>query len=623
MKFNKIYYRKKFFFVLLGVGLIMSLGVRIMAEGASTYEEIEVVSTGEVTNGVTYKQVKAVTSDDNQSSGKQLISSVTTSSSSNARLDVYASLSKDGIKGKSVLNLANEYQALHPELQVVAAANADYFSYSSGLYYPINALVSGSDVIKYNNHEKYKSLTVNTDGTYKVSKTNSVTNNYFLTIYDSDGLHPIYETILSGQNTIPGDNQTSFFYKNTSVVTNSETSFFEVKLPTAYFNQASIYIKGEVSGKITSTTTLPIIATKNRVVIDMLLQNPVIRVSKRQSLNSNDSALTIGVGSQPLVNGVIQSASSIGDQSVSFCNARHPRTSLGFKANGDIVLAAIDGRQTNMSGASLTEEAEVMKQLGCVDCFNFDGGGSTELVTLQNGSLAYFNSPSETYRSVVDIILIVVPKVKCELNTTIINDLKQNVNYTLTPKAGVTIKDIDLKVNNTSYGTMNNGEITLNNNQINHISLVATLSELGKTYKAILWEKEVVKGVITVPVVEIKDFTDFNITFEKTSSGFDAIVTCTDESNLVSKVYLIQNGEKEIAIKDNRGYSVSYKASETSSYSFEILYYYKVNSIETASKKVEQTFTYEFVKKEPINFKVDFTKSGDDLKVDVTYDTND
>lgn len=63
-------------------------------------------------------------------------------------------------------------------------------------------------------------------------------------------------------------------------------------------------------------------------------------------------------------------------------DVRHPRTSVGVKANGDMVFLVVDGRQTMSVGATLAELAEIMKDWGCVQAFNLDGGGSSTMNAL-------------------------------------------------------------------------------------------------------------------------------------------------------------------------------------------------------------------------------------------------
>jgi uncharacterized protein YigE (DUF2233 family) len=60
-----------------------------------------------------------------------------------------------------------------------------------------------------------------------------------------------------------------------------------------------------------------------------------------------------------------------------FIETRHPRTAIGRTHEGDLLFVAIDGRQKMSVGATLTEEAEILKSMGCRDALNLDGGGST------------------------------------------------------------------------------------------------------------------------------------------------------------------------------------------------------------------------------------------------------
>jgi len=71
----------------------------------------------------------------------------------------------------------------------------------------------------------------------------------------------------------------------------------------------------------------------------------------------------------------------------------HPRTALGLEGTGrQLTLVVVDGRQAGFSeGMSERELAELMKELGCVDSLNLDGGGST--VMIEGGKI--LNNPSE------------------------------------------------------------------------------------------------------------------------------------------------------------------------------------------------------------------------------------
>lgn len=75
-----------------------------------------------------------------------------------------------------------------------------------------------------------------------------------------------------------------------------------------------------------------------------------------------------------------------------------PRTAVGIKADGQIIFYTIDGRQPTYSiGASMSQVANRLLELGCVDAICLDGGGSTSLgVTMPDDtSMELINSPSD------------------------------------------------------------------------------------------------------------------------------------------------------------------------------------------------------------------------------------
>ncbi len=87
-----------------------------------------------------------------------------------------------------------------------------------------------------------------------------------------------------------------------------------------------------------------------------------------------------------------------------------PRSVVGIKADGTVVIMVNDGRQAPYSeGMSMYELAEVMLDLGCTWAVNCDGGGSTTWVSQRPGEdLKINNSPSDgTERSTTTGILFI------------------------------------------------------------------------------------------------------------------------------------------------------------------------------------------------------------------------
>ena len=90
-----------------------------------------------------------------------------------------------------------------------------------------------------------------------------------------------------------------------------------------------------------------------------------------------------------------------------------PRTALGVRADGSMVFYTIDGRQSGYSvGASYSQTAKRLVELGCVQAIALDGGGSTTLGATLPGSdeLTVLNQPSGgSQRAVSSCIFLVTP----------------------------------------------------------------------------------------------------------------------------------------------------------------------------------------------------------------------
>jgi exopolysaccharide biosynthesis protein len=93
-------------------------------------------------------------------------------------------------------------------------------------------------------------------------------------------------------------------------------------------------------------------------------------------------------------------------------DTRHPRSAVGYKSDGSIVLMMVDGRQPEVSnGASLADVAYIMASLGCTNALNLDGGGSSTFILKdEKGNYNVENSPSDGgMRKVADGLMVVLP----------------------------------------------------------------------------------------------------------------------------------------------------------------------------------------------------------------------
>lgn len=77
-------------------------------------------------------------------------------------------------------------------------------------------------------------------------------------------------------------------------------------------------------------------------------------------------------------------------QRLSAIGGRNPRTAIGYTKDNHLIMMTADGREGSSIGLTLFELAELMKEFGCVNAMNLDGGGST--VMYVNGNVV--NKPA-------------------------------------------------------------------------------------------------------------------------------------------------------------------------------------------------------------------------------------
>jgi hypothetical protein len=90
-------------------------------------------------------------------------------------------------------------------------------------------------------------------------------------------------------------------------------------------------------------------------------------------------------------------------------NDLHPRTAMGYTADGFLIIMVVEGRNPGIAnGASLTQLAQLMQSAGCIEALNLDGGGSSTL--LINGKETIKPSDKTGQRPVPAVFVISSPK---------------------------------------------------------------------------------------------------------------------------------------------------------------------------------------------------------------------
>lgn len=118
------------------------------------------------------------------------------------------------------------------------------------------------------------------------------------------------------------------------------------------------------------------------------------KVTLRQSFGvpaANVAKHVIGAGPLLVNEGVNSVESSSEDIASDIAQGRAPRTAIGIRADGTILIVVVDGRSSISAGMTLNELADYMVKLNANKAMNFDGGGSSEMVL--NGEVV--NVPSD------------------------------------------------------------------------------------------------------------------------------------------------------------------------------------------------------------------------------------
>ena len=111
---------------------------------------------------------------------------------------------------------------------------------------------------------------------------------------------------------------------------------------------------------------------------------------------------------------------------------RAPRTVIGMKADGTLVMMVVDGRQgdKDMYGCDGYELTAIMRAYGCIKAYNVDGGGSSTIVVRANGGLQVLNSPSDGHERTDG---------NCILICTVDPDYKASVDNIKSDSAEITV----------------------------------------------------------------------------------------------------------------------------------------------------------------------------------------
>ena len=139
--------------------------------------------------------------------------------------------------------------------------------------------------------------------------------------------------------------------------------------------------------------SLPIPANGYVIVAPEKILNPILKAKKfeldiKMNPDWSDVNHIISGGPYLVKNGEIYVDMTA--QKLSAIGGRNPRTAIGYTRDNHLIMITADGREGASVGLTLVELANLMKEFGCVNAMNLDGGGST--VMYVNGAVV--NKPA-------------------------------------------------------------------------------------------------------------------------------------------------------------------------------------------------------------------------------------
>lgn len=278
--------------------------------------------------------------------------------------------------------ISDETSRLSNSVNLTAGINADFFSLQTGV--PMSNLISNGKIVSkdasgqdmlaimedgtaFISYATLASVLIKEDGTevniYNINKYRQPYAAYLLTSEFSDTTRtttPGYDIILGS---VEGEMRLGSSL--TAVVEQIQENDSSIPIP-----EDKMILTIDKNAPAEFLDPISTLAVGEKITLSFGVMGDDTR------WNSVKTAMG-SVGGRLLINGEINSNLEAGAA---------PRTAIGIKEDGSLLLYTIDGRQSGYSyGVQLKTLAARMKELGCTDAINLDGGGSTSIVSLLPG----------------------------------------------------------------------------------------------------------------------------------------------------------------------------------------------------------------------------------------------
>ena len=403
----------------------------VFSAGDASYQVTDRLSDEIIDYGVRYINDISLSKSTTQISGTntldpQVINYLEVPTSSVMKVVNWTYSSPSGWTTQTLTKLATDFESNNPGWVVLAGINGDFFDINSNGNLPkqtSGAAVNNGEVVRAVSSGRQVGFT--NDGTTNSligGKNLQFTDCHYLTIYDENE-NEIQSFEIDKFNEAPtGDEIAVYFSYYTKAnandpklaITPSSNSYIVEAQERGYATSSSkMYGRGQISS-INKELELYVgqfaVVTENAEVQSLLDAKPIIRIQQNIIGDYADCDNISGCGAQLVLNGEYVANSD------NMSHYRHPRTVIGKKADGSIVMVTVDGRQADsgMYGMTYDELSAMMMYYGVEEAYNLDGGGSTTMIIRNgNGGFDVKNTPSDGgERHDANGIFVIVPEMK-------------------------------------------------------------------------------------------------------------------------------------------------------------------------------------------------------------------
>ncbi len=429
---------KKLFLLTLLISIIFNLSSILIYAVSNHIENIKLIEEEQMTDNVMYQYYKMDTSfNANDTKLERNVYTYTLKQTSYAHLATWTMSNPDDYTRVDLKTIAEDYEKNHPGWVVLGGVNAEGY-YNDEL---TNAFIQDGDVIRKDvSAEAFKKLIgFKEDGSVVIKQVPKASEYPLLKIddlnYDVTKVNELPEE--NGISVITKDLKGSLNVNGYSVIELTYTLFrkseqFPNPNKTHSGPFLGIFLKGYVNGKVELNSISNsncnnrkfYIVTKNNDVVTKLVTNKQIKIEFDYVDEFKDVVSMTGYMYQYLKNGKTIPVNYVETNDVGepvnyncdyYKSTSKERCGIGFKEDGSIVLLTTN---TNRVGPTQFEVGEMFKQLGCIDAYQFDGGGSvTFLKRNDKGEIEMLNTPGDgNPRSIMSGLFVVARDTQYEIS---------------------------------------------------------------------------------------------------------------------------------------------------------------------------------------------------------------